>query len=86
MNGRICLLFKADKSNTSVRFLGESTARQSAFQFYLTFRDCNFVTLEFKLHRLQNLWISIQYLVHSGQCWIEVGRNYMCVLFHFILL
>jgi len=24
-------------SNSSVRFLGESTARQSAFQFYLTF-------------------------------------------------
>jgi hypothetical protein len=32
------LLFKANKSNSSVRFLGESTARQSAFQFYLTFR------------------------------------------------
>jgi hypothetical protein len=25
------LLFKANKSNSSVRFLGESTARQSAF-------------------------------------------------------
>ena len=31
------LLFTANKSNSSVRFLGESTARQSAFQFYLTF-------------------------------------------------
>ena len=31
------LLFTANKSNSSVRFLGESTARQSAFWFYLTF-------------------------------------------------
>ena len=37
------LLFTANKSNSSVRFLGESTARQSAFRFYLTFniRICN---------------------------------------------
>ena len=27
----------ANKSNSSIRFLGESTARQSAFRFYLTF-------------------------------------------------
>ena len=27
----------ANKSNSSVRFLGESTAHQSAFWFYLTF-------------------------------------------------
>ena len=33
------LLFTANKSNLSVRFLGESMARQSAFQFYLTFRQ-----------------------------------------------
>ena len=31
------LLFTANKSNSSVRFLGESTARQSAFRFYHTF-------------------------------------------------
>ena len=31
------LLFTANKSNSSVRFLGEPTARQSAFWFYLTF-------------------------------------------------
>ena len=31
------LLFTANKSNLSVRFLGESTAFQSAFWFYLTF-------------------------------------------------
>ena len=31
------LLFTANKSNSFVRFLGKSTARQSAFQFYLTF-------------------------------------------------
>ena len=32
------LLFTANKSNSSVHFLGESTALQSAFWFYLTFR------------------------------------------------
>ena len=32
------LLLTANKSNSSIRFLGESTARQSAFWFYLTFR------------------------------------------------
>ena len=31
------LLFTANKSNSFVRFLGESTARQSCFWFYLTF-------------------------------------------------
>ena len=31
------LLFTANKSNSSVCFLGESTACQSAFRFYLTF-------------------------------------------------
>ena len=29
---------EANKTNSSVHFLGESMARQSAFQFYLTFR------------------------------------------------
>ena len=33
------LLFTANKSNSSVHFLGESTARQPAFWFYLTFTD-----------------------------------------------
>jgi hypothetical protein len=33
------LLFTANKSNSCVRFLGESTARQSAFWFYLTFSN-----------------------------------------------
>ena len=32
------LLLMANKSNSSVRFLGESTACQSAFRFYLTFK------------------------------------------------
>ena len=42
------LLFTANKSNSSVRFLGESTARQSAFQFYLTFKKwlCKFETYD----------------------------------------
>ena len=31
------LLFMANKSNSSVHFLGEATARQSAFWFYFTF-------------------------------------------------
>ena len=34
------LLFTANKSNLSVRFLGESMARRSAFWFYVTF-ICN---------------------------------------------
>ena len=34
----VFLLFMANKSNSSVHFLGESTARQPAFWFYLTFR------------------------------------------------
>ena len=33
------LLFTANKSYSSVRFLGESTAHQSAFRFYLTFNN-----------------------------------------------
>jgi hypothetical protein len=33
------LLFMANKSNLSVCFLGESTDRQSAFWFYLTFTE-----------------------------------------------
>ena len=31
------LLFMANKSNSSLHFLGESTAHQSAFWFYLTY-------------------------------------------------
>ena len=33
----VWLLFYSNKSNPSVCLLGESTARQSAFRFYLTF-------------------------------------------------
>ena len=36
------LLFTANKSNSSVPFLGESTARQTAFWFYLTFKNFAF--------------------------------------------
>ena len=32
------LLFTANKSNSSVHFLGESMAHKSAFQFHLTFK------------------------------------------------
>ena len=35
------LLFTANKSNSFVCVLGESTARQSVFWFYLTFREGN---------------------------------------------
>ena len=35
------LLFTANKSNSYVRYLGESTARQFAFRFYLTFSRQN---------------------------------------------
>ena len=37
------LLFTANKSNSSVRLFGESTARQSAFQFYLTFNGAKLI-------------------------------------------
>ena len=33
------LFFTANKSNSSIRFLGKSMARQSAFGFYLTFKS-----------------------------------------------
>ena len=45
------LLFTANKSNSSVHFLGESTARQSAFRFYLTFSTCKAI-LTFFTHIL----------------------------------
>ena len=45
------LLFTANKSNSSVRFLGESTACQSAFRFYLTFREL--------LGESQPIWLSM---------------------------
>ena len=38
------LLFMANKSNSSFCFLGESTARQSAFRFYLTF-SCSLIQI-----------------------------------------
>jgi hypothetical protein len=37
------LLFTENKSNLSVRLFGESTARQSAFQFYLTFNGAKLI-------------------------------------------
>ena len=40
------LLFTANKSNSSVRFFGESTARQSAFRFYLNF------SIKFVFHQI----------------------------------
>ena len=36
------LLFTANKPNSSVHFMGESTDRQSAFRFYLTFNEVIF--------------------------------------------
>ena len=54
MNGQICLfaflLFTENNSNSSVCFLGESRARQSAFLFYLIFRWSGF-----SVHSLQFL-------------------------------
>ena len=40
------LLFTANKSNSSVRFLGESMARQSAFWVFLTFSWTNLPPLQ----------------------------------------
>ena len=49
------LLFMANKSNSSVRFLGESTALQSAFWFYLTFKHVNKAAMiGIKLTRLKS--------------------------------
>ena len=61
------LLFTADESNSSVRFLGESTARQSSFRFYLTFSvydgmydvQFNIVSLicaKLFVHNMQSTW------------------------------
>ena len=61
------LLVTADESNSSVRFLGESTARQSSFRFYLTFSvcdgmydvQCNIVSLicaKLFVHNMQSTW------------------------------
>ena len=40
------LLFMANKSNSSVHFLGESTNHQSAFRFFLTFSSSPIRTTE----------------------------------------
>ena len=52
------LLFTANKSNSSVHFLGESTARQSAFRFYLTFNKMllhkSIWKVRWRLERVQN--------------------------------
>ena len=45
------LLFPANKSNSTIHFLGESTTCQSAFRFYLTFS--------------QELYYSVTILVNS---------------------
>ena len=39
------LLFTANKTNLFICFLGESTARQNCFQFYLTFRFKGFLDI-----------------------------------------
>ena len=46
------LLFTANKSNSSVRFLGESTVRQYAFRFNLTFSHHYHMFYEIILYRL----------------------------------
>ena len=48
------LLFTANKSNSSVHFLGESMARQSAFQFYLTFSMGSISTDFYSLDSIKN--------------------------------
>ena len=52
------LLFTANKSNSSVCFLGESTARQSVFHLYLTFTSNKvFVTKKS---------VALQYTIHNS--------------------
>ena len=60
------LLFTAKKSNLFVRFLGESTARQSWFRFYLTFTVC--ATLRKCLSR--NFHIKLPF---NTQCLPQLG-------------
>ena len=49
------LLFTANKSYSSVRFLGESMAPQSAFQFYLTFKGQMYVHIHLYHQKPDNL-------------------------------
>ena len=63
------LLFTANKTNSSVCFLGDSTACQSAFRFYLTFSrrqnheedGSNFCGLLRKAKLYQSFWISVEW-------------------------
>ena len=69
------LLFTANKSNSSVRFLGESTARQSAFRFYLTFRGIQFEKFTMSLVTLTQVKIDYQtQSLFSIQTWWSVGH------------
>ena len=74
------LLFMANKSNSSVQFLGESMARQSAFWFYLTFSMTQllshiiapFTGLSFMLKTNNQLYKKKLYLAFS---WVNVVKN-----------
>ena len=59
----------ANKSNSSVRFLGESMAPQSAFRFYLTF-----------IHARKNQSISFEVSTSTVQqkvaSWVGLNQNY----------
>ena len=64
------LIFTANKSNSSVHFLGESMARQSAFGFYLTFSRPRQTIKQSKLvqqRRQQALWAYFPniYVIHT---------------------
>ena len=59
---------KANKSNSSVRFLGESTARQSAFRFYLTLVAlCTMEVCKKEGMPLENTYIcmKIRHIIHK---------------------
>ena len=64
----VFLLFTANKSNSSVRFLGESIARQSAFRFYLTLVAlCTMEVCKKEGMPLENTYIcmKIRHIIHK---------------------
>jgi hypothetical protein len=60
------LLFTTNKSNSSVCFLGESTARQSAFLFYLTF-ICFYAQT-----KVSNIIIKVLYIASNVTTYMNV--------------
>ena len=81
------LLFTANKSNSSIRFLGESTAHQTSFRFYLTFS--RYILNNFSIHHLQK--DQCLDLHHGGRLLYEVVHHsaqwcILCILVRLVPL